>query len=587
MLVLAHVTHEAVDKMGGIGTVLEGLITAPAYARTVQRTILIGPLFSRTGDPQRRLGEKGRVLYSSFDGIDGGGYAGRFRPVELAFGVGIVYGRRILEDPLGGNAVDVEVVLLDVADIDLGRMNAFKARLYERFGLHSMRYEYNWDFEQYMRLAEPGYYALHALLHEPQIECVVISHEYMGMPFVLQTVLEGDRRFRTMYYAHETPTVRRLVEDHPGHDTCFYNVLSFARAQGLRLEEVFGPQDSYYKHALLMGSRRCDVVLAVGDYVRRELSFIDEQAFNGGHVRLCYNGVPARKCDLEARRRSKELLVEYTRRVLGFAPNYVMTHVTRPVISKGLWRDLLVLHHLEPLLAAEGRRAVLYILTTAGGVRRNHDVRNMERNYGWPAAHREGYPDLVGPEVSIAADCTAFNAGHNAVKAVLVNQFGWSRPACGDRMPAETTFLDLRRGADVEFGQSTYEPFGISPVEGLCFGAVCVVSNVSGCVGFVQRAARGETVANMLSADYTALSGGDTNLGRLLKIGRTERDAVEARVGRQTALELFQRLPRTDADVARLLETGYHLACRMGWDVVFNEFFEPALQQALAKGPGA
>ena len=41
---LAHVTHEAGEKIGGIGAVLDGLLGSPAYNYTVARTVLLGPL---------------------------------------------------------------------------------------------------------------------------------------------------------------------------------------------------------------------------------------------------------------------------------------------------------------------------------------------------------------------------------------------------------------------------------------------------------------------------------------------------------------------------------------------------------------
>jgi len=68
MMNIVHVTHEAVHKMGGIGTVLEGLLTCSEYAASVQRTLLLCPLFSRDGDVESRLGEGGDVQYSSLDG---------------------------------------------------------------------------------------------------------------------------------------------------------------------------------------------------------------------------------------------------------------------------------------------------------------------------------------------------------------------------------------------------------------------------------------------------------------------------------------------------------------------------------------
>ncbi len=66
-------------------------------------------------------------------------------------------------------------------------------------------------------------------------------------------------------------------------------------------------------------------------------------------------------------------------------------------------------------------------------------------------------------------------------------------------------FNDLRVGSDLEFGQSIYEPFGIAQVEPLSAGALCVVSSVCGCVGFVRRAAGGLVFPNLIVGDYAGL----------------------------------------------------------------------------------
>jgi hypothetical protein len=583
MLILAHVTHEAVDKIGGIGAVLDGLCTTPEYLKTVGRTVLVGPLFTREGPAERRLGARGRVLYSSLDGIDAAGLGGRLRPIELAFGCGLIYGRRTLEDPITHGKLEAEVLLVDVHDMDPRRVNDFKARLFRKFDLHSARHESIWDFEQYTRIAEPAYHGLHALMN-PEDRVVVLSHEYMGVPTALAAIASGDPRFATMYHCHETPIVRKLVEDHGAHDTGFYNVMAVAERAGLSLEQVYGNQDAFFKHPLMLQARHCDAVLAVGHLVEREFKFIDRRFEK--NIRLAYNGVPARKATMADLDHSKALLKDYTQKLLGFRPDYVMTHVTRPVMSKAIWRDLMVLHHLDPLLAAEGKKAVMYILTTAGGVRSERDVRRMEAEYGWPAAHREGYPDLVGPEVGLSADCEKFNRTHSAIKCVFVNQFGWNRTACGERMPADMAFLDLRKGAEVEFGQSIYEPYGISQLEALCFGAVCVMTNVCGSAGHVEAATKGKPVDNVLIADYTAMDTRGWDLPRLKAIERAERDAVEQRVSAATARELHRRLPRTPAQMESLLEKGYALAAKMDWAAVYREYFGPALHSVLEKRKG-
>ena len=84
-----------------------------------------------------------------------------------------------------------------------------------------------------------------------------------------------------------------------------------------------------------------------------------------------------------------------------------------------------------------------------------------------------------------------FNAQSRNVKVVFINQFGFDRKPCGERMPADMEFMDIRKGSDAEFGQSIYEPFGIAQVEPISFGGICVFTNVCGCAGFVEKAAGG------------------------------------------------------------------------------------------------
>ena len=42
MQTVVHVTHEAVQKIGGIGAVLQGLLTSPVYLAHASRNILVG-----------------------------------------------------------------------------------------------------------------------------------------------------------------------------------------------------------------------------------------------------------------------------------------------------------------------------------------------------------------------------------------------------------------------------------------------------------------------------------------------------------------------------------------------------------------
>ena len=63
-----HLTHETIGKVGGIGAVLHGFFTSKSYLESIERSILIGPLFTTEGSVSERLGDDGVVLYSSIDG---------------------------------------------------------------------------------------------------------------------------------------------------------------------------------------------------------------------------------------------------------------------------------------------------------------------------------------------------------------------------------------------------------------------------------------------------------------------------------------------------------------------------------------
>jgi hypothetical protein len=581
-MILVHVTHEAVEKMGGIGAVVAGLMTADAYAESVTRTILLGPLLHTDRPVNRRLGDGGKVMYSSLDGVSGPPWRDKFRPIEKSYDAGVIYGKRKVTEPCSGREVEAEVLLVDVFHANQDRLNLFKAELYKKFAVPSLDFEHVWEYEQYVRLAEPGFEALEAIGCDGEDDRVVfLAHEYMGIPTALKAVLSGRRNIRTVFYAHEVASVRPIVEDSPGHDTMFYNVLARASRDSLTLEKVFPSVFKSYKHPLVKAGRYCDHVFAVGDYIQEELRFLDPH-FRTMDIDLVYNGVPARPIDLPQRQASKQRMQQYAENLFGARPDWIFTHVARPVRSKGIWRDLRVLHEMEPMLAKRGETAVYFMLGTLAGQRRGKDIRQMERVYGWPVAHERGYPDLCGGEEVLGEMFDAFNRDHETIRAVLVNQWDWSRETCGQRMPEDMAFLDVRAGTDVEFGLSVYEPFGISQFEGLSFGALCVVSNVCGCMGFVRKAADGQADHdNVIEANFLSVPEG-LSVADLLDLPIQVRDEVEAKEGRRLAGVIIDRLPRSEKTIEGRIKAGYELAARMSWEHVVTEYFLPALGRAVS-----
>src|SRR5688500_4976029 len=61
MPTVVHVTHEAIQKIGGIGAVLQGLLTSPIYLEEARRNILVGPFWPTDTTGEQRLGPQGEV----------------------------------------------------------------------------------------------------------------------------------------------------------------------------------------------------------------------------------------------------------------------------------------------------------------------------------------------------------------------------------------------------------------------------------------------------------------------------------------------------------------------------------------------
>jgi hypothetical protein len=205
-----------------------------------------------------------------------------------------------------------------------------------------------------------------------------------------------------------------------------------------------------------------------------------------------------------------------------------------------MWRDLRVLEALEAMLRAAQRDARCSsrsapkfpraAATTSAG---------WSRSYTWPVVHREGLPDLSNGEAATTRACRSSTRSRATSRVVFINQFGFERTLCGNRMPADMEFMDIRKGSDVEFGQSIYEPFGIAQVEPISFGGICVFSECCGCAGFVNKATGGQAHAERdrrrlhRSARTRTL-----RAEQLLRIGQPQRDEIEHTVaddGRQRA----------------------------------------------------
>ena len=336
-MIVVHVTHEAVEKIGGIGAVIAGLMTADAYARNVSRTILLGPLL-RTDQPvNRRLGEGGHVIYSTLDAIHAPPWRDRFRPIERTYDVGIIYGTRSICDPYSGKCVKAEVLLVNVFHANRDRLNQFKGQLFKNFSVPSERFEKHLGVRGVhppgragLRGAEGDRRQRHAagrpgLAGAGDLPLARVHGNAPGAE-------GGDVRLaqfaRRSFYAHEVASVRPIVEKMPGHDTMFYNTLTWAESDGKTMEDVFPAVFENYKHPLVKAARYCDHVFAVGDFVEKRAAFLDPH-FRTMEFNLVYNGVPALPLTLDEKHASRDRMRKYARKPPG-PPAHVDLHARLP-----------------------------------------------------------------------------------------------------------------------------------------------------------------------------------------------------------------------------------------------------------------
>ncbi|MBI4790804.1 MAG: hypothetical protein HY782_27560, partial [Chloroflexi bacterium] len=209
---LIHSTHEAGWKVGGIGAVLDGLLSQPAYSRSVKRTLLVGPYDQHDPLERERLFAPRNglsVRYSSAGKIDKvrPTLARALRQIELAYHVHVFYGTRKF------GAYEHEVLLVDPTVVDLQSVAEFKYHLWQQYGISSYDYDWSSEYDWYIRAAAPAFAALQAIAGtRKKLRAALIAHDWLGLPLAFRARQQAPAAYRLVYYAHEVAAARELVE---------------------------------------------------------------------------------------------------------------------------------------------------------------------------------------------------------------------------------------------------------------------------------------------------------------------------------------------------------------------------------------
>jgi len=232
----------------------------------------------------------------------------------------------------------------------------------------------------------------------------------------------------------------------------------------------------------------------------------------------------------------------------------------------------MLLEELDEFMAERSQTGFYVLLSTLiGNGRPSSETSRMEREYGWPVLHKEGWPDLVGMETEIYNDIATFNAKSKAVKAVFINQFGFNRHSCGNRVPENAEWLDLRIGSDAEFGMSIYEPFGIAQIETIQFGGLAVLSSSCGCSGLIMSKFEKEPDCFHIldfSKSQKALT-----IEELLSMDKIERTETERKIIKREAASVLKKLEavQNSKKLENRLKRSVRSSFEIDWDHIVSK----------------
>jgi hypothetical protein len=429
------------------------------------------------------------------------------------------------------------------------------------------------ELQFYCFAAAPLWAAANALIelkYRPSA-VTLFAHDWVGVPlfWAMRRDGAGGRPVTSAYFAHEARVCRLLAEGlikdqrdllaryaHPdGHDVAFYGRLAQVEHMGDSVSQGFAGNetafDFLYHHALNSQAAKFDHLIAVGPHVARETALILRG--KGGppvRVSVCPNGVPNRLAQaapgasegqLEtAQADARERILEFAEANFQFRPNYLFTSVNRCEMSKAPWRSV---EFFRAFMEApiNLKKTGLFIWLTRPKPLPSAKEMAEWRQWGWPVLHR---PRSSGGDLRIEEqklwelidDLNSASSGRYRV--LYINQYGWGADILGSLNVVKTSFDDLRNGTDVEVGLAIYEPYGIAPLEPFSSGAVCALSDASGCAAHLDALFR----KGLISADGFVIGNFSRSSVDPREIDLRELRNVERKVYNEMIVQLDRKL---------------------------------------------
>ena len=205
----------------------------------------------------------------------------------------------------------------------------------------------------------------------------------------------------------------------------------------------------------------------------------------------------------------------------------------------------------------------------------------MEQNYQWPVVHREGLPDLSSGEAAYYQGVQEFNAQSRNIKVVFINQFGFERKLCGNRMPADMEFMDIRKGS-----RRRVRAEHLRAVRHRAGGADQLrrdlrLQRMLRLRRIRQQGHRRHSPRRMSSSPTTPTCRTKACVpSSCWRSASHSATRSSTRWPTKVAGELIDRLPRTPHEFEQFIDRGYDLAEQMSWDVVARDYVVPGIERA-------